>query len=634
MCGIAGFFGNNFADREIILKKMTDIIAHRGPDDEGHYFDQKAALGFRRLAIIDLVTGHQPMSNENESIWIVFNGEIYNYKEIRLLLEKKGHRFHTSSDTEVIIHSYEEWGLECLQHFNGMFAFALWDKNNNRSFIARDRLGVKPLYFAQRGEHLVFASEIKSLLQFPGIKSEVDLQALDAYMSFLWVPEPHTLFKDIYKLESGHYLIYQNNTITTKPYWKLDCDAEVEKNESYWIEKIRTSLKLSVEKRLISDVPLGAFLSGGIDSTSIVALMNQINGNAISTYTIGFDKNDLKNDVVQSDLEYSRYAAKFLNVNYHEIIVNPNVVELLPKLIWHMDEPIADPAAITTYLVCKASRETLTVLLSGVGGDEVFGGYPRFAAMKLSTIYNLIPSTIRNGLIEKIIRFLPASKSPTFRNAKKFIRSANLPTIERYMGYRTYFNDSEKKNLYTENLKKELQIVSSDPFKEHMAFFNQVKPFDLLSQIMYVDLKTFLPCLNLMYTDKMSMAASVEVREPFLDYELVETFFKMPSHLKLKGLTRKYALKKAMEGLVPSEIIWRKKAGFGAPIRSWITGNLKEMIFDLISEKSLKKRGYFNHAFYKKMIDDEFSGKEYYSNQIWQLLTLELWHKEFIDNKN
>lgn len=634
MCGIAGFFGNNFADREIILKKMTDIIAHRGPDDEGHYFDQKAALGFRRLAIIDLVTGHQPMSNENESIWIVFNGEIYNYKEIRLLLERKGHRFHTSSDTEVIIHSYEEWGLECLQHFNGMFAFALWDKNNNRSFIARDRLGVKPLYFAQRGEHLVFASEIKSLLQFPGINREVDLQALDAYMSFLWVPEPHTLFKDIYKLESGHYLIYQNNTITTKPYWKLDCDVEVEKNESYWIEKIRTSLKFSVEKRLISDVPLGAFLSGGIDSTSIVALMNQINGNAISTYTIGFDKNDLKNDVVQSDLEYSRYAAKFLNVNYHEIIVNPNVVELLPKLIWHMDEPIADPAAITTYLVCKASRETLTVLLSGVGGDEVFGGYPRFAAMKLSTIYNLIPSTIRNGLIEKIIRFLPASKSPTFRNAKKFIRSANLPTIDRYMGYRTYFNDSEKKNLYTENLKKELQIVSSDPFKEHMAFFNQVKPFDLLSQIMYVDLKTFLPCLNLMYTDKMSMAASVEVREPFLDYELVETFFKMPSHLKLKGLTRKYALKKAMEGLVPSEIIWRKKAGFGAPIRSWITGNLKEMIFDLISEKSLKKRGYFNHAFYKKMIDDEFSGKEYYSNQIWQLLTLELWHKEFIDNKN
>lgn len=631
MCGITGFVGKTDASSISILRPMTEVIAHRGPDDEGFYLDDHAALGFRRLSIIDLAAGHQPMCNEDGSVWIVFNGEIYNFQEIKPILEQKGHVFKTHSDTEVIIHAYEEWGVECLERLNGMFGFAIWNKNNRSLFIARDRLGVKPMYYTWTGKSLVFGSEIKSILKFPGIKKGVDAEALDSYMSFLWTPEPRTLFQNISKLPAGHYLLMQNEKFSINAYWDVSFQPDNDRTESYWIDKTLDLLSRSVKQRLISEVPLGAFLSGGVDSTSIIALMNRHSSDSVTTYTIGFSEHDRKRDVVQSDVEYARLAAKRLNVDYHEIILNPQVADLLPKLVWHMDEPVADPAAITTYLICKASREKLTVMLSGVGGDEVFGGYPRFVAMKIADLYNRLPVAMRRTVIENIVRTLHASKSPAFRNIKKFVKSASLPMRKRYMGYRTYFTEDEKKSLYSTELQKTLSTLQSDPLKEHHALFDSAAGLDFLSQIMYVDMKTFLPSLNLMYTDKMSMAASVEVREPFLDYQLVEFFARMPSQYKVKGFTRKYVLKKAAERIIPKKIVWRKKAGFGAPIRSWITGDLKDMVHDLLSEERIRKRGYFNYAYCRKILDDEFSGKEYNSNHIWQLLTLELWHQQFID---
>lgn len=630
MCGFAGFIGPSPDDPNIVIRRMTDIISHRGPDDEGYYVDGPCALGFRRLSIIDLATGHQPMSVDNGNLWIVFNGEIYNFRELRSRLEARGHSFQTTSDTEVILHAYLEWGTHCVRQFNGMFAFVIWDKLHQRLFLARDRFGVKPLYWSLYNGVLLFASEIKSILQFPGFPREINVGALDAYMSFLWTPEPYTAFAHVQKLVSAHVAIYEHGQLRTEKYWDVSFDPDSDRSERYWKDAAIERLKSSVEKRLMSEVPLGAFLSGGIDSTGIVALMNRITHRTVETYTIGYADQDSKQDIVGNDLEYARLAARELDVMHHEIMLNPGVADLLPKLIWHMDEPVGDPAAVSTYLVCREARKTLTVLLSGVGGDEVFGGYPRFVAMKLAEQYRRIPSPARH-LVDAIGEQLPASRYAVFRNLKKFTRSASLDFVSRYLGYRTYFTETDKQSLYTPDYRNRLAREHSQPLKEHLDLFEKMRNADPLSQMLYVDLKTFLPSLNLMYTDKMSMATSVEVREPYLDFELVECFARMPSQFKLHGLTRKYILKKALEGIVPQKIIWRKKSGFGAPIRAWLNGALRPMVDDLLSDNVIRRRGYFEPAAIRKLIDADRSGLEYNSNHIWQLLTLELWHQTFID---
>lgn len=630
MCGFAGFVGPSPEDAGIVLRRMTDVISHRGPDDEGDYVDDRCALGFRRLSIIDLATGHQPMSLENGNLWIVFNGEIYNFLELRSHLESVGHCFQTLSDTEVILHAYREWGNDCVKQFNGMFAFVIWDKIRKRLFLARDRFGVKPLYWSLHNGTFLFASEIKAILQFPGFPREINRGALDAYMSFLWTPEPDTAFANVQKLACAHVAVYEEGQFQTQKYWDVTYEPDPDRSEQYWKDAAIDQLKTSVARRLVSDVPLGAFLSGGIDSTGIVALMNLVTQRTVETYTIGYEEQDSKEDIVGNDLEYARLAARELDVMHHEIMLNPGVADLLPKLVWHMDEPVGDPAAVSTFLVCREARKTLTVLLSGVGGDEVFGGYPRFVAMKLAEHYRRIPSPARH-FVHAIGEQLPASRSAMFRNLKKFTRSASLDFVSRYLGYRTYFTEADKETLYTSDFRNQLAREHSQPLKEHLDLFERVRGFDPLSQLLYVDLKTFLPSLNLMYTDKMSMAASVEVREPYLDFHLVECFAQMPSQFKLNGLTRKYILKKAMEGMVPRKIIWRKKSGFGAPIRAWLNGALRPMVDELLSEKVIRDRGYFEPATVRKLIDADRSGIEYYSNHIWQLLTLELWHRTFID---
>ena len=632
MCGICGVVGK--ADEQLI-KNMLARIAHRGPDDEGVYVaetsrQERVGLGHKRLSIIDLTpAGHEPMSDSEGQVWLTYNGEIYNFREIRRQLEALGHRFKSNTDAEVIVYAYLEWGYECLARFNGMFAFAIWDTRDESLFLARDRLGIKPLYYSETSAGFAFASEIKALVAIPNHPREVDLVALDQFMTFLWTPGSRTLFQGVSKLPPAHYLVYRNNNIEVSEYWDVSFDEDDSISESEWTERVREQVSRSVRAQLLSDVPLGAFLSGGIDSSTIVALMCGVSELKPTTYTFGFRGEDLRYDIIEDDVKYARMVGQQFGTDYHESYLEPEVMQLLPKLVYHMDEPVADPAIITSYLICRAARERLTVLLSGMGGDEVFAGYPRHAAVRIANAYNLIPSFLSRPVVDALPGGRPGRLTALFRNTKKLARSAALPERERYLGFGTYFNKTEKQELYNGDLSA--AVRNFDAYEVHQKFFNRVAEQAFINQMLYVDLKTFLPCMNLTYTDKTSMASSVEVRVPLLDHELVELSARIPAALKLKGLTRKYILKRAAERWLPREIVYRRKAGFSAPVRAWLVRDLRGMVEDLLSETNITKRGYFDYEYVKRLIDDNLSGREDNGLKVFQLLTLELWHRQFID---
>jgi asparagine synthase (glutamine-hydrolysing) len=629
MCGIAGFF---HSDRKLpenshaILKKMGKVLTHRGPDDSGEYLSEHCGFSFRRLSIIDLEHGHQPMFSPSKNLVGVFNGEIYNFMELKEELENSGCIFLTNSDTEVLLVGHEVWGEDIVSRLRGMFAFVIYDIKKNELFIAHDHTGIKPFYYSNYSGYFIFSSEIKAILKFPGIHASVKTSALPKYMSFLWVPIPDTLFENIYVLEPGHTMHVNKNGIQKKRYWNPNLSSQNQiKKEEEWIQVIDNELRRIVKEQMISDVPLGALLSGGVDSSTIIAYMNQVSEDPITTYTTGFDKEDLSQDVIRSDLKYARIAAKKLKVNYNELILSPDVVSLLSKLAWHMDEPVADPAAITTYLICKAAKEKCTVMLSGLGGDEIFGGYPRYLGNVIANKYQRIPGFIRKELIESWVRRIPTRSSAFIRNFKKFLKSSDLPFEERYFGYLTYYSQDELKQLM------KMDFNWEDIFDKHRQILGEYHNSDNIQTMLNLDLKTFLPNLNLMYTDKMSSAVSVEVRVPFLDHLFIETMARIPGKYKVRNGTRKYILKKTLEKYLPHEIVWRKKAGFGAPIGAWLKGQVKDMMLDLLSEETITKRGYFNYPYVKTIIDNHLNGKEYNANQLWQLMTLELWHREFID---
>jgi asparagine synthase (glutamine-hydrolysing) len=632
MCGTCGVAGQ--ADEQLI-KKMLARIAHRGPDDEGIYIaetstGERVGLGHRRLSIIDLsAAGHEPMSDASGQIWLTFNGEIYNFKALRRELESLGHRFGSETDAEVIIYAYREWGRECLSRFNGMFAFAIWDSRDESLLLARDHLGIKPLYYADTPAGFAFASEIKALLEVPGFDRAVDLAALDQFMTFLWTPDPKTAFKGVSKLPPGHYLVHRDGRSEVFQYWDITFDEDDSISEAEWVDRLREQITRSVSAQMIADVPLGAFLSGGLDSSTIVALMTRAATEKVTTYTFGFKQDDLRFDILEDDVKYARRVGREFQTSYYEEFLEPEVMDLLPKLVYHMDEPVADPAILTSYLICRAARERLTVLLSGMGGDEVFAGYPRHTAVKIAEAYNLIPSF----LSRPVVRALPGSKpgkfTALFRNTKKLAKSAALPERERYLGFGTYFTEEEKRQLYSGKMRDDSSEF--DAYAEHRKYFDRVAGEDFINQMLYIDLKTFLPCMNLTYTDKTSMASSMEVRVPLLDHELIELTARMPARLKLKGLTRKYILKRAAESWLPREIIHRKKAGFSAPVRAWLVRDLREMVEDLLSESNIQRRGYFHYQAVRRLIDENLSGREDNSLKVFQLLTLELWHRAFID---
>lgn len=647
MCGIAGLVSLNPETR---IAAMMRAIEHRGRDDEGVWTSsaidkegRRVCFGHRRLSIIDTSSaGHQPMLSHDGRFVVILNGEIYNYRELREQLATKGHSFQTQTDTEVLLGAWAEWGENCLSRLNGMFAFALWDEKERTLFLVRDRVGIKPLYYAQSQKPdrqggqapLVFASEIKSILASGLIKPELDQESLHQFLTFLWTPDPNTLFRGISTVPPGHFVRLRDDELTVHQWWDISFDAiEESKSEACWQEQVLETLDRVVKLEMVADVPLGSFLSGGIDSSSIVAMMkHHSNGRPIGTYTIGIEAEDLRYDIIPDDVEWARLVNQQLDTDYHEIMLKPAVAELLPKLVYHMDEPAID-MAIPSYLVSRAARETLRVMLSGMGGDEVFAGYPRQMAMKVAGAINPLPDLLRRPFLKTVERFLPGGRpgklTGPLRNAKKFARSAALEFEARYLGFQTYFNDEAKSRLYAESLREATRDF--DAYNSHRRYFARVKNAAPLNQMLYVDLKTFLPCLNLMTTDKTSMAANLEVRVPFLNQEMLELAARMPPELKLRGLKRKYILKRAMEKLLPREIVWRKKAGFGAPIRSWLRGPLRPMVDDLLSEETVKRRGLFRPEEVRRIIDANLSGWEDYNLQVFQLLNLELWQRAFID---
>ncbi len=637
MCGIAGLIHQNPQDH---ISQMLKSIEHRGFDNEGvfisHSFGKeqfKTSLGHRRLSIIDTSSGgHQPFFSADKRYSLTYNGEIYNYQEIKKELETKGHQFKTDSDTEVLIAAFQEWEIDCLPKLNGMFAFAVWDDFEKTLTLVRDRAGIKPLYYAKIDNKLIFASEIKAILASKLIKAELDPEGLNQFLTFLWTVHDKTLFSGISQLPPAHYLVWKNGEITVKEWWDLDFSKEEKgKTENYWRENVYETLDRSVQREMIADVPLGAFLSGGVDSSAIVALMTKY-AEKISTYTTGISADDLEFDIIPDDVKWSRKVAEILPIEYNETLLTPDLTELLPKLVYHQDAPVID-MAIPSFLISEQSRKTQKVMLSGMGGDEVFAGYPRQMAMKLAGITDFIPTSVRKPLMQTFDSMLYGGKkgklTAPLRNAKKFARSAGEEFENRYLGFGTYFSDSMKSKLYKKNFGEEMN--GFDAFRHHKRFFEKSKQFSRLNRLLYVDFKTFMPALNLDTTDKTSMAANLEVRVPFLNHEVVSLSERIPSELKIKGIKRKYILKKAAESLLPKEVIWRKKAGFGAPIRSWLRTSLKPMIDDLLSTETIKKRGLFDSDEVKKIIHFNQTGKEDYNLQVFQLLNLEIWMQQFLD---
>lgn len=645
MCGIAGLISPE-PDKHIAAMLLT--IEHRGRDDEGVWTSEpmdrsgrRISLGHRRLAIIDVSrAGHQPMASADGRFVITFNGEIYNYLELREILRGRGHVFKTETDTEVLLAAFAEWGRECLPRLNGMFAFAIWDKQERTLTLARDHVGIKPLYYVKLPPHggkpgtFIFASEIKAILATGLVPRTIDPAALNQFLTFLWTPDPKTLFKGIKTLAPAHVLTLKDDRIEINEWWDVSFDQIDEgRSESWWQERTLETLDRVVNMEMVADVPLGSFLSGGVDSSGIVAMMKRhSNGRRVSTYTVGIESEDLRFDIIPDDLEWARRVNQYLDTDYHEIMLKPSVAELLPKLVYHMDEPPID-MAIPSYLVSLAARETLTVMLSGMGGDEVFAGYPRQLAMKFAAMLDPVPSLVRrpffNTLAHALPGGLPGKLTAPLRNAKKFARSAGLDFDDRYLGYGTYFTDEAKQQLFSADLREVTKDL--DAYSAHRRYFERVKDAAPLNRMLYVDLKTFLPCLNLITTDKTSMAANLEVRVPFLNREMIELTSHMPPEFKLRGFKRKYILKRALEEVLPKDVIWRKKAGFGAPIRSWLRGPLRPMIDELLSEETVRSRGLFRPQEVQRIVEANLSGRDDYSLQVFQLLNLELWQRQFID---
>jgi asparagine synthase (glutamine-hydrolysing) len=638
MCGIAGIIS---PDPKTRIGAALLAIEHRGRDDEGVFVSEafgtdrlKTCLGHRRLSIIDTSSaGHQPMLDEDGRYAMILNGEIYNYKEIRTELESKGVTFTTNSDTEVLLKAFRQWGTGCLDKLNGMFAFAVWDETEKTLTLARDRAGIKPLFYAKVGNDLVFASEIKAILATKLVSAELDHEALHQSLTFLWPVPPHTMFKGIYQLKAGHFLTWKNGEISTHEWWDLDFSAEEKAgSEAEWTDRVFETLDRVTEMEMVADVPLGAFLSGGVDSSSIVALMAKHSNQKVSAYTTGISADDLKYDIIPDDVEWSRRVAKLLDLDYHETMLRPDLAELLPKLVRHQETPIID-MAIPAYLISEQSRATQTVMLSGMGGDEIFAGYPRQMAMKIAGLTDIVPTAVRRPAMKVIESVayggLPGKFTAPLRNLKKFARSAGMDFEERYLGFGTYFTDEMKGVLYSADLKGEMS--GFDAYRYHKQYFEHCAGASPLNRMLYVDFKTFMPALNLDTTDRMSMAANLEVRVPFLNKELVDLTARLPSHLKIKGIKRKYILKKAAERLLPKHVVWRKKAGFSAPVRSWLRGSLRPMVEDLLSEERIAKRGIFDAKEVRRIIDANLSGREDLNLQIFHLLTLELWMREFLD---
>ncbi|MCG8613805.1 MAG: asparagine synthase (glutamine-hydrolyzing), partial [Pseudomonadales bacterium] len=604
MCGIHGGYAfSGAANLSVeVLEAMGMVTQHRGPDDSGTFLDGPAALGMRRLSIIDLEGGHQPIFNEDQSIAVVCNGEIYNFRELREKLIAKGHKFSTHSDSEVTVHLYEEYGIDFLSHLNGMFALALWDRNRQRLIIARDRLGIKPLYYYRDDNVLLFSTEAKAIFETSHISPKLDKTACGLYVQLGYVPAPWSIYENVKKLPVASCMIIEQGQTRIHEYWRPDY-TQKEMSEAEWKRAVLEQLEQSVASQMVSDVPFGAFLSGGIDSSLVVGLMAKHSREPVRTYAIGFDTEGAGQ--LYNELPYAKQVSELFSTQHKEIIVKPDVVHLLPKLLWHMDEPIADTAFITTYLVSEFARQDVTMILSGVGGDELFGGYRRYQGEYYQRYYNMIPAWLRKYVLSPVANALPSDRHSKWLNysrlAKSFILTAELPLDKRYQSYINIVSDAMRAEL----LKGGVETLPAPV----IDLFAKQGSLPALHSMFEVDRLTQLPDDLLMLTDKMTMATSLECRVPLLDHELVELACQMPSELKIKGGVLKYILKESLTELLPREILYRKKRGFGAPMGAWIKRELLPLMKGLLSVEQVESRGVFNGQVVQGLINDHLSNK-------------------------
>jgi asparagine synthase (glutamine-hydrolysing) len=621
MCGICGIL--NYKNLHPValeqIVSMYRVMQHRGPDGHGHYVDGHLALGHCRLSILDTSDrGRQPMASADGSIIISFNGEIYNYVELRDRLASEGYSFRTGTDTEVIIQMYRRYGEQCLEYFVGMYAFALWDATAKRLFMARDRLGVKPFYYLETTSGLIFASEIKAILQVTDEKPRVDRCALDRFMTFGYAPGEETIFQGIRKLAPGHCMSLQNGHLKTTQYWNMTLKEEEDRGEAYYVEALREHLLKASRIRLRSDVPLGVFLSGGLDSSAVVALLSRELDEPIKTFSVAYDKGEDFDET-----RYARMVAKQFGTDHHEFYVDPvDFQDFIPKFAWFMDEPVTESAAISLFFISKLAKEFVTVVLSGEGADEMFAGYPIYFYMKMLEHYRKVPESVRRNALNPLLNALGKDK------VKKYVRLSDSPLQERYLGVSLY-DISEKEGLYTEDFRRSLNGYGGvDAIR---PYYEESRHLDVLNQMLYVDTKAWLPDDILIKADRMSMASSLELRSPFLDTAIAEFAATLPVKYKLRGRTTKYLLKKAMEGILPNEIIYRAKRGFPTPLQIMFQHELKDYAKELLMENRTVKRGYFNGRYVSRILDEHERGTADHHKLIWQLIVLEEWHRCFVD---
>ncbi len=624
MCGIAGIY--HYEDQEPVdertLWRMTGVIAHRGPDDEGFYVDAAVGLGHRRLSIIDVASGHQPMFNEDGTIAIVFNGEIYNYLELAQIAEARGHRLKTKSDTETIVYLYEDFGEACVTMLRGMFAFAIWDSHNQKLFLARDRVGKKPLYYSDYQGRFVFGSELKAVIENESVPRVMDANALADYFSFQYIPAPKTIFRHVRKLKAGHYLVVTPESVTTREYWDIDFSQPEERAESEWCALLLETFHEAVDLRLVSEVPLGAFLSSGVDSSAVVAMMSRITEEPVVTASIGFAEEEY------SELADARAFAEQVNAEHYERIVKPEAAGVVEKLAWHYDEPFADSSAIPAYYVSEAARRFVTVALSGDGGDENFIGYRRYVFDALENRFrDYAPEALRQPLFGALSAVYPkADWLPQPLRAKATLKNLSLDPAAAYFNSVYGAMANERNRLLTQDVRA--QMGGYDPFEVFLDYYKRPRTDDPVARAQYVDIKTYLTDDILTKVDRASMAVSLEVRCPLLDHRLMALAARIPSKLKLRGREGKYIFKRAMQGFLPQEVLSRPKRGFVAPLAEWLRGELRELASHALFDEA-SHDGLLDRAVVARLWKDHQSGKRNYSRPLWAILMFRMWQKNF-----
>jgi len=627
MCGIHGIYQRDGSPvKAEWLTRMGDVSTHRGPDDSGAFLDGRCGIGMRRLSIIDLSGGHQPIANHDRSLVVVCNGEIYNYRELRAQLLAQGHRFSTESDSEVVLHGYAQWGEDFVLRLNGMFGFAIWDARQQTLLVGRDRLGIKPVYWLDDGRRVAFASEAKSLLELPGVAREIDTNALAAYLELGYVPSPLSIWRGIRKLPIASLLRVSPQGVEVRSYWTPPTQVNRTVSSADWAQRVRQQLEESVRMQMVSDVPIGAFLSGGIDSSAVLAFMSRQSNAPVKTYSIGFEGGPAER--FYNELDQARQVATLFGSDHHEILVKPDVVRLLPKLLWHMDEPIADSAMVTTYLVAQFAQRDVKVILSGVGGDELFGGYRRYLGEHYMRYLDWLPQPAKRGAA-RLAGLLPGDRHSKWLNysrlAKSFLGASASSFVERYRSYVGVFSDVEAAELMVQRPTQRLDAIS--------ASFEHVGGEDALARMFGVDACTQMPDDLLMLTDKMTMATSLECRVPLLDHQLVELAAGIPAHIKVAGGELKSLMKKALSDVLPAEVLHRPKRGFGAPIGAWLKGALAEMLESALSPQSLEARGLVNAAPVARLIENHKANRIDGTDKLLALLNFEIWCRVYLDRR-